>query len=250
MQQYYHILSERRHIWNSKKILRRLYHNWYRRIKSALRPGSILEIGGGIGNLKGFFPEVISSDILFTSWADVVLDAHQLPFHNSTFDNIVLFDVLHHLSDAAQFFCEAQKALKEKGRIVLVEPYISWTSFLIYRFLHAESLVWNTDPLKKRFLSKDKNHFHGNQAIPTLIFERYKHQFVKYFPRLKIIKEERTDFIIYPLSGGFHNLNLCPLFLYSAFEYLEKLFHPLNRLLAFRLFVVLEKNANFICFKS
>ena len=241
MKQQNAILMERKQIWKSKKILKRLYHNWYRTIGSTLKPGSILEIGGGSGNLKEFFPDVISSDIVLAPWTDTVLDAHHLPFHDDTFDNIVLFDVLHHLNDPAQFFSEAQKVLKQKGRIVLMEPYISWASFFIYRFLHPESLVWNINPFKKGWLDKDKNHFQGNQAIPTLIFERYKHRFTQDFPGLKFIKKERTDFIIYPLSGGFHNPSLCPLFLYSTLRYLEKILHPLNRFLAFRLFVVLEK---------
>ena len=241
MQQESHILNERKQTWKSKKILKRLYHNWYRTIGRTLKPGSILEIGGGSGNLKEFFPHAISSDILFSPWADAVLDAHHLPFKNASLDNIVLFDVLHHLIDPLHFFFEAQRVLNKNGRIILMEPYISWVSFLVYRFLHQEGLVWNIDPFKKGCLGKSKNHFHGNQAIPTLIFERYKHRFVKDFPGLKIIKEDRIDCMIYPLSGGFHNPSLCPLFLYSTLEYLEKILLPLNRFLAFRLFVVLEK---------
>jgi SAM-dependent methyltransferase len=241
MQQNSHILNKRKQTWKSKKILKRLYHNWYRMIRNALKPGTILEIGGGSGNLKEFFPHAISSDILFTPWADAVLDAHFLPFKNEVLDNIVLFDVLHHLNDPSQFFCEAQKVLKQNGRIVLMEPYISLASFSVYRFLHSEGLIWNINPFKKGCSNKNKNRFYGNQAIPTLIFERYKHRFVKHFPGLKIIKIEKTDFIIYPLSGGFHNPSLCPLFLYSTLEYLEKILNPLNRFLAFRLLVVLEK---------
>jgi len=241
MQQDSHILNERRQIWKSKKILKRLYNHWHRMIESALKPGSILEIGGGSGNLKEFFPHAISSDVVFVPWTDAVLDAHQLPFHGDTFDNIILFDVLHHLHDPAQFFSEAQDVLKHNGRIVLMEPYISWVSFFIYRFFHPEDLIWNINPFKKKGLEKDQKSFHGNQAIPSLIFERYRHQFVDKFPQFNIINKERTDFIIYPLSGGFHHPSLCPLVLYSIFEYMEKLLRPLNRLLAFRLFVVLEK---------
>jgi len=241
MQQHSRILSERREIWKQKTILKRLYQHWCRMIENALKPGSILEIGGGSGNLKEFFPHAISSDVVFTPWADAVLDARHLPFHGASFDNIILFDVLHHLNDPAQFFCEAQKVLKQKGRILLIEPYISLASFFIYRFLHSEGLALGINPFKKDFLGKNKNHFHGNQAIPTLIFERYKHWFAGNFPGLKIIKKERTDFIIYPLSGGFHNPSLCPLSLYSTLRYLEKILRPLNRFLAFRLFVVLEK---------
>ena len=241
MRQQYDILLERRDVWKSKIILKRLYHRWCRMIKSALKPGSILEIGSGSGNLKEFFPNAISSDILFTPWTDAVLDAHHLPFQDAIFDNIILFDVLHHLYDPARFFYEAHKVLKDKGRIVLIEPYVSWLSFFIYRFLHPEDLYLNINPLNKKGVGKDQKSFHGNQAIPSLIFERYKNRFINYFPRLKIIKIDKMDFIIYPLSGGFHHPNRCPLFLYSSLEYLEKLLRPLHRLLAFRLFVVLEK---------
>ena len=241
MEQDSQILNERRQTWISKKILKKLYHNWYRIIGSALKPGSILEIGGGSGNLKEFFPHAISSDILFSTWIDAVLDAHFLPFKDAALDNIVLFDVLHHLTDPSHFFFEAQRALNRNGRIILMEPYVSWVSFLVYRFLHQEGMVCNIDPFKKNNLDKNKNRFHGNQAIPTLVFERYRRRFVKNFPGLKIIKNERMDCMIYPLSGGFHNPSLCPLFLYSTLEYLEMILRPLKRFLAFRLFVVLEK---------
>ena len=241
MQQDSQILNERKRTWKSKQILKKLYHNWYRIIGNALKPGAILEIGGGSGNLKEFFPHAISSDILFSPWTDAVLDAHFLPFKDATLDNIVLFDVLHHLTDPSHFFFEAQRALNRNGRIILMEPYVSWVSFLVYRFLHQEGMAWNIDPFKKNSLDKNKNRFHGNQAIPTLVFERYRQRFVKNFPGLKIIKNERMDCMIYPLSGGFHNPSLCPLFLYSPLEYLEKRLRHLNRFLAFRLFVVLEK---------
>ncbi|MBC8433735.1 MAG: class I SAM-dependent methyltransferase [Desulfobacterales bacterium] len=236
-----HLLNKRRKIWQSKKIIKTLYHKWYRTIKANLNPGLILEIGGGSGNLKEFLPHVISSDRLLVPWLDAVLDAHDLPVKDESLDNIVLFDVLHHLMEPVQFFSEAQRVLKQNGRIILMEPYIAWASFLIYKFLHSEGLSWNVDPFKTKFSKKDKNHFNGNQAIPTLMFEKYINRFAANFPGLKIIKQERIDFVVYPLSGGFHNPSLCPQFLYPALEYLEKLLYPLNRFLAFRIFVVIIK---------
>ena len=236
-----HFLEKRRKIWKSKKIIKRLYHKWYHTIKGELKPGSILEAGGGSGNLKEYFSDAISSDMLFAPWLDAVLDAHALPFQDETLDNIVLFDVLHHLREPVQFFSEAQRTLKQKGRIILMEPYISWASFLIYKFLHSESMNWNVHPFKTEFLQKDKNPFHGNQAIPTLMFEKYENRFDTNFPGLKILKQERTDFVAYPLSGGFHYPSLIPQFLFPVLEGLEKLLDPLNRYLAFRLFVVITK---------
>ena len=167
------ILSDRRQIWQSKEILRKLYLRWYGTIAHALRPGNILELGGGSGNLKEFFPDSISSDILFAPWLNAVLDAHDLPFKKNSLDNVVLFDVLHHLANPTDFFSEAERVMRSQGRIVLMEPYISWVSFFVYKFLHAEGMVWRVDPFKMAESGRDKNPFYGNQAIPTLIFEKY-----------------------------------------------------------------------------
>jgi SAM-dependent methyltransferase len=242
MQTSIDILTDRRRIWRSKRILKRLYDKWCGAIAEALNPGNTLELGGGSGNLKDFFPHTISSDVVYVPWLDAVLDAHELPFRKNSFENIVLFDVLHHLIAPALFFHEAKRVLRPKGRIVIMEPYVSWCSFFVYRFLHAEGMNWPVDPFQIDRSGEKRNPFSGNQAIPTLMFEKYRTRFIEDFPRLKIIMEEKLDFFIYPLSGGFHNPSLCPLFLYPVLEYLERLLRPLNRFMAFRLFVVIEKN--------
>jgi SAM-dependent methyltransferase len=235
------ILEERRQIWKSKKIIRTVYSRWYQIIGHAVRPGRILELGGGSGTLKGYFPEAITSDVLFAPWLDAVLDAHALPFGSEILDSIILFDVLHHLKSPVLFFQEVDRVLKRKGRCVMMEPYVSWSSFLVYRFLHAEGLNWHADPFKIAENQSQKDPLRGNQAIPTLIFEKHKKRFVNCFPRLKVVLEERMDSILYPLSGGFHNPSICPPSLWKPLGFIEELLRPLNRCLAFRLFVVLEK---------
>ena len=122
-----------------------------------------------------------------------------------------------------------------------MEPYVSWNSSLIYRFIHSEGMDRNIDPFKIDCSLKGKSPFSGNQAVTTLIFEKYKERFIEACPHLRIIRQKRSDFILYPLSGGFNNPNLCPLFLYNLFNRLEKILKPLSRFLAFRIFVVLER---------
>jgi SAM-dependent methyltransferase len=235
------ILGERREIWESKEIIRKLYSKWYQIIGEALKHGKILELGGGSGSLKEYFPNAITSDILFAPWLDAVLDAHELPFKNETLDNIVIFDVLHHLKAPFVFFSEVDRVLRPEGRLVMMEPYISWSSFFVYRFLHAERMKWHADPFKPDRSKSIEDPFCGNQAIPTLIFEKYRKEFIKFFPHLRIIQGQRMDSIMYPLSGGFHNRSLCPRILWRSFEYVEGMLQPLNKYLGFRLFVVLEK---------
>ena len=221
-------------------MIRKLYSKWYGLIKEALRPGRTLELGGGSGNLSDFLPEAITSDIVFEPWLDAVMDAHEIPFKAESLDNIVLFDVLHHLAAPTFFFHEVDRVLRAEGRVIMMEPYVSWLSFPVYRFLHAEGMTWDVDPFLDQPLER-KEPFEGNQAVPTLIFRKQRKKFLETFPSLKIIRQEIMDILLYPLSGGFHNPSLCPLLLWEPLELLEKALHPFNRFLAFRLFVVLEK---------
>ncbi len=234
------ILAQRREIWTSKPIIQRLYSRWYGHIKKALRPGRTLELGGGSGNLSGLLPEAITSDIVFEPWLDAVMDAHAIPFKEESLDNIVLFDVLHHLAAPVVFFHEVERVLRPRGRAIMMEPYVSWLSYPVYRFLHTEGMKWNTDPFLDQS-SEGKEPFEGNQAIPTLLFEKYREKLFMLFSRLNVIREQKLDSLIYPLSGGFHQPGLCPLFLWRFLEGLERLLNPLGSFLAFRLFIVLEK---------
>lgn len=234
------ILEERRLKWKSKEVLRRLYFKWYSLIGEWIRPGVVLELGGGSGNLKEYFPEAISSDIVFASWLDAVLDAQRLPLRSESVDSIVLFDVLHHLPAPTLFFAEAERVLKVGGRVVMMEPYVSGGSFLIYRFLHQEGLKRNGNPLRHRDF-RDRDPFRGNQAVPGMIFGQYREDFLNRYPNLRIANDEKMDFIIYPLSGGFHHPSLFPSSLYHLFESIEKRFSPLASYLAFRMLIVLEK---------
>ena len=52
----YEILKRHREIWQKKKVLRDIYHDWYKLIIENMagnRP--VLEIGSGGGTLRNFF---------------------------------------------------------------------------------------------------------------------------------------------------------------------------------------------------
>lgn len=125
----------------------------------------------------------------------------------------------------------------------MMEPYVSWLSFPVYRFLHDEGMAWSADPFQGATLNR-KEPFEGNQAIPTLIFGKQRERFTRAFPDLKITQQTKMDILVYPLSGGFHHLSLCPKILWSVLEFCEDLLKPFCEYLAFRLFLVLEKRRN------
>ena len=236
------VLAERRCIWPAKPILKKLYGKWYRRIGAFIVSGHTLELGGGSGNLKDFFPRVTSTDIVYAPWLDAVSDAICLPFRSASIGNIILFDVLHHLERPLKFLQEAQRVLDRRGRLIMMEPFVSVASAGIYRFLHHEGIDWKWNPFLSTSTSGTTKHpFEGNQAVANILFYRHRTRILRQLTQMYLIFEERTDFFAYPLSGGFHKPSLCPVWLYPVLTRLEKALKPLNRLLAFRVLLVLEK---------
>jgi SAM-dependent methyltransferase len=231
-----------RRVWERKPVLRRLYRDYYRRILAACAPGRTLEIGGGSGNLKEYAPNVISFDIVASPWLDLVADAQSLPFRAASFDNIVMFDVLHHIEQPFRFFEEAQRLLRPGGRVVMLEPAITPVSQVFYRLMHPEPVDMSADPFGPARPDPERSPWDANQAIPTLLFGRYGDAFALRFPKLRLIARQQLALASYPLSGGFRPWSLIPGALVEPLlRAEEKLMPLLGRLMAFRMLAVLER---------
>lgn len=238
------LLSEHRHLWQTKPALRVVYNHYYREIASSCRPGRTLEIGGGTGNLKDFMPDIVSSDIQLASWLDVVANAQELPFDAATFDNIVMFDVLHHLDRPLDFLEQAARVLTKGGRVVVCEPAITPLSRLFYHYYHPEPVDLSVDLLAETGLSNADDPWDSNQAIPTLLFGRQRKRIQERLPGLDIKPARRFAFLAYPLSGGFRPWSLVPASLVTPIMALERLAEPLlGPIMAFRLLGIIEKTS-------
>ncbi len=234
-------LNKFNHVWHNKPVLRAIYKDYYDRILNECCAGTILEVGGGSGNLKEYSSSVISLDILYAPWLDLLADAHRLPFEANSFNNIVLFDVLHHLQQPKVFFSEVARIIKPNGRLIILEPGITPISWLFYNFLHQEPVDMSVDPFVDSQVMSGDDPYDSNQAIPTLIFGKYKSRLKKDFPRFKIIKNELLSLFAYPLSGGFKPWSLIPQVAVTPLLKLEnKLPSIIFKLMAFRLFVSIE----------
>src|SRR5437867_5159243 len=134
-------IERNRRAWESKPLLREVYAAFYRRIIELIDrslPGRIVEIGSGIGNLKSHLPEAISTDLFPNPWLDLVCDGYELPFVSGSLSHLILFDVFHHLQRPNAFLREARRSLRMDGRLILFEPFISWSSLPVYGLLHHE----------------------------------------------------------------------------------------------------------------
>jgi SAM-dependent methyltransferase len=173
-----------------------------------------------------------------------VADAQRLPFAASTVANIVVVDVLHHIEFPAGFFREAQRVLRPGGRLVMIEPAITWGSTAFYRLFHQEPVDMSADPLAGGSPTRARDPYGSNQAIPTLIATRERDRFQATFPDLHISRIDWFSLAVYPLSGGFKDWSLISARLARHVLRIERSVEPIvGRLLAFRMMLVIEKKA-------
>jgi SAM-dependent methyltransferase len=235
-------LSEFREAWARKPVLRAIYTDFYRRMAARARPGRTLEIGGGAGNFKDFMPGVVASDILPAPWLDLVCDAQQLPFHDQSFNNIVMVDVLHHVEWPVRFLREAARVLAPGGRAILCEPAITPGSSLFYRKMHPEPVRMAADPLADGAIDPDRDPYDANQAIPTLLATRDRARLAAAVPGLTLAEARWFALWAYPASGGFRRWTLLPAALARLLLPLDwAAARLLGRLLGFRLLLVFER---------
>lgn len=237
-------LNNYRAAWERKPILRTLYNDIFARIAAHCVPGTTLEIGGGIGNLKERIGDLVSSDIQYAPWLDLVADAQKLPFADGALSNIVMLDVLHHIEFPSLLFREASRVLRDGGRMVMVEPGISFGSRPFY-LLHHEPVMLGADPLIEGLPDAARDPYDSNQAIPTLLVTKYRDQFHRKFPYLAIRETKWFAFVAYPASGGFKRWQLMTEPMARAALWMERhIEKALGRFFGFRMLIVIEKKAS------
>jgi SAM-dependent methyltransferase len=240
-------LLRHRRVWEQKPILRRVYNDeFFDRLLSSQKPGGLsLEVGAGPGFFKQLAPEVCSTDLIWCPWLDAIADAQQLPFRDASVTNVFGLDMLHHLAAPMNFLQEAARVLNPGGRLILVEPWITPFSYLIFRFLHQERCDLSGTPWLRndRDAAPEKMAFDGNQAIPYLLFgPRHRSRTLNALPELKLVLAQPFCFFAYLLSGGFKTMNFLPTFLYPAVSKFERATLPLwRRVAALRVLLVLER---------
>jgi SAM-dependent methyltransferase len=246
------LLLRHRQVWNQKPVLRRIYREEFftRLLSFRQRDGLCVEVGAGPGFFKQMFPTMISTDVVQCPWLDLVADAQKLPFRTSSVSNIFGLDVLHHLAAPIRFLREAERALVPGGRVILVEPWITPFSYLIYRYFHLEDCdlsakPWNTHDND----SSLKKAFDGNQAVPYLLFgPKYRSRTLDFLPGLAAMTIEPFCLFAYLLSCGFKRTSFVPEFLYPLISQFEVGTLPLWRsIAALRVLIVLERVRDHEC---
>jgi SAM-dependent methyltransferase len=226
-----------RSIWAARPELRAVYKEWFSQLRGCvegLRP--VVEVGAGPGFFKEYFPELISTDIVATANLDVVCGGGSLPFRSCSLGALVMVDVLHHLPNPIDFLTEASRVLRPEGRLVLIEPWITIPSYLLYRFFHQEDCSLAID-LQHPFGELEKRAFDGNVAIPFKILKQGK----IVTPSLRLVRADPFIGLPYLATLGFRTARSIPQRLVDIARFGERLLCPLKRVLATRILIVWER---------
>ncbi len=234
IQEYY----TRKEVWEKKPQIRLVYERWINKMRPFLpQQGSLLEVGSGSGLLRDFIPEVILSEVVDLPWIDRVVDCTHMPFEDGTLAGVIGFDLLHHLAQPHSFLDEVMRVLKPGGRAFFIEPYLTLFSFFGYKSLHRESIYFRDYHVDK----EKKNPWEGNIALTNLVFKRDLKNWTLLHPNFTIIHRELFSFFDFACAAGFKPYAYIP---HRIFRHLVKIDDHLTwlmPLIAFRIFVVLEK---------
>jgi SAM-dependent methyltransferase len=245
------LIDQQLAVWRRKPVLRAVYKDYHKRLVAAL-PQSlglpVVEIGGGAGHFKEHYADSVCVDIIPTPAADVLADAHRLPFKSGGLSGLVLLDVLHHLAEPKEFFAEIGRVLAVGGRFAMIEPAMTPFARFFYRHFHREAVDLSASPFAPGNSTQlDEDPMASNQAIPWLIFHDNDESdaFQRDFTNMKIVRNELLSLFAYPLCGGFQRWALIPRGMVQPLLRLENLLEPLiGRFMAFRMFVVIEKTSD------
>jgi Methylase involved in ubiquinone/menaquinone biosynthesis len=224
----------------SKPFLKNLYIEWYGTFINEfnkLPPGKIVELGSGGGFLKELMPTIISSDIIPLPTNDLTFSALSMPFDDDSISGLFMVDTFHHLPDASLFLSEADRVLKENGKLIMIEPANSLWGRLIFSNLHHEPF----NP-KGNWQIPDSGPLSGaNISLPWIVFVRDKAIFNKEFPKLGIEEITFHTPLRYLLSGGVSFKQFVPDISFPFFRRIDNFLVSLSKHLSMFMTIKIKK---------
>ena len=172
-----------------------------------------IEVGSGAGFSKDFIKNknFKLTDIGEDDHLDFKnIDAQSTSFESESFDYVIASNMIHHIPFPIKFFKEMNRIIKKGGKLIIFESYCSLVFQLATIIMKHEGFDFTLDVWdEKNPKSDEKNAWHGNIAVPHLIFDdktKFEKNLGKYF---KIEYEKLTECFIFLNSGGVTSKTKC-----------------------------------------
>jgi len=230
--------------WKKKKSLRQAYGRFYACIAKHIQvelPGVKLELGSGMGNIKQFIPDCITSDLFPNPWLDRIENAYALNFPDGSIGHLILFDVWHHLEHPANAIREARRVLVTGGRIIIFEPAMSLVGRLVYGNFHHEPLGfdWPFNDVPVDMSAPEATRYFAAQSSAHRLF--YKRELPGLLSGWSVDCVKQLTSFAYLGSGGFRGPQVYPDFTAPALRFADSILGLLPTIFAARILVVLTK---------
>jgi hypothetical protein len=183
---------------------------WYRNLFKIqltdlnMNEAKVLEIGSGTSPINYLYPNVVTSDILNLEYIDHIFDCHNIEsfrdIEDGSLDAIIMTNVLHHLRKPILFINRAASKLKYNGIICATEPYLSFVSKILYKYIHHEKLDLKITAPELNDVSGPLSS--SNIALPYLMFFRQKAWLSDLKEKYTIDISSYYTFSSYFISGG------------------------------------------------
>ena len=238
-------IHENRESWNAKPLLREVYGGFYRLIRDRLpreRGGAVVEIGSGMGNIKQWIPECVTTDLFPNPWLDRVESVYRLSFADGSASAFILLDVFHHLRHPGAALAEMRRALGPGGRVILFEPDMGALGrFIFGRFHHeplglGERIEWDAPPA----WNPDGHGYYAAQGNASRIFA--DGELREKLDGWRVVEVKRMPAFSYIGSGGFRGPQVYPHFALPLVRGIENVFAMWPRVFSTRLLAVLERH--------
>ncbi len=230
--------------WRKKPLLRDIYKTFHKLIAKHLSHGLnsyTVELGSGIGNIKEVIPNCIRTDLFPNPWIDRVEDAYHLSFSDNTVDNLILFDVFHHLRYPGTSLKEFHRVLAPNGRVLIFDPCMSVLGLIVFGLFHHEELGLGDEirMFAPKEWSSNEDCYYAAQGNASRIFLGGKYQ--SFLGNWRVITKQRISAISYVASGGYSMPQLYPDKAFPLMKAIDRICDLVPFMFATRLLVVLEK---------
>ncbi len=239
-------IQENRRHWERKPVLQKVYHAFYQEIARWTlkeKKAATVELGSGMGNIKKVLPDCLTSDLFPNPWLDRVENAYALNWRESTVENLILFDVLHHLQHPGRAFAEMARVVIPGGRVIIFEPGMGLLPRLIMHFCHHEPVAfrqpieWDAPP----GFDPANHPYYAAQGNSWRIFVNKEGLAENVLKDWEVIHVGREPGWAWLMCGGLRGPQLYPSALLPLVRFLERGLRFLPSLFAGRLLIVLQR---------
>ena len=172
-----------------------------------------IEVGSGAGFTKDYIENknLKLTDLNEDPHLDYKnIDAQSTGFENESFDYVIASNMIHHIPFPIKFFKEMNRILKKNGKLIIFESHCSITFQIATTIMKHEGFDFTLNVWDEKNPKSDENDaWHGNIAVPHLIFddkEGYKKNLGNFF---SIEYDEFTECLIFLNSGGVTSKTKC-----------------------------------------